>query len=271
MPDQHSDFSALLQPDRPWTPATRFLGHPIVYHPVVDSTQALAHQAAQAGAAEGLVVLADEQRAGKGRLGRRWLAPFGASLLLSILLRPHLPVAQAGRLTMCAGLGAAEAVETLTGLAVQLKWPNDLYLAGKKLAGLLTETSLDGGQLVYAVVGLGLNVNVLFAADDELAATATSLAMVLGREVDRVALLEAVLQRIEARYQDLRHGTSPAPAWEARLLGMGESVQVTLTQGVMTGTAAGVTPDGALLLQTVDGVMHTIWAGDVTARRAGGG
>lgn len=269
MADQHSAFNTLLHADRLWKPATRILGHPVVYQPVVDSTQLLAHRAAQAGAAEGLVVLADEQRAGKGRLGRQWLAPFGSSLLMSILLRPQLPATQAGRLTMCVGLGTAEAVEALTGLVVQLKWPNDLYLAGKKLAGLLTETHLAEEQLVYAVVGLGLNVNVDFAAHDELAATATSLALVLGREVDRVALLEAVLQQVEARYLALQRGESPAPAWAARLLGMGEPVQVTLTGHVMTGIAAGVSPDGAFLLQTEDGVVHTIWAGDVTTLRAG--
>lgn len=271
MADQTSIFSTLLRPDRAWTPATRVVGHPIIYQAVVDSTQRLAHAAAQAGAAEGLVVLADEQHAGKGRLGRRWLAPFGSSLLLSLLLRPAIPVTQAARLTMCVGLGAAEAVETLTGLTVQLKWPNDLYLANKKFAGLLTETSLNGDRLAYAVLGLGLNVNVQFAASDELAATATSLAMELGHDVDRVALLERVLLHIEARYLAMQRGESPAAAWRARLWGMGEPVQVTLTNGTLRGRTVGINPDGALLLQTADGTVHTVWAGDVTARPTGAG
>lgn len=269
MMDPHTEFSTLFQPGRSWAPATRHLGHPIVYHSVVESTQNLVHEAAQAGAAEGLVVLADEQRAGKGRLGRQWLAPFGTSLLLSILLRPDIPVTQAGRLTMCVGLGAAEAVEALTGLAVQLKWPNDLYVTGKKLAGLLTETFLDGDRLVYAVVGLGVNVNVQFAAHDALAATATSLFMQLGHPADRAALLQAILQHVEAHYQALQRGESPAAAWGARLFGLGEPVQVALTRGILTGTAVGVSPDGALWLRTEDGVTHTIWAGDVTVLRAG--
>lgn len=264
MIDPSSDLGSLFRPDRTWKPATRVLGHPIIYQSVVDSTQDLAHQAAQAGAPQGLVVLADEQRAGKGRLGRRWVAPFGSSLLMSILLRPDIPVMQAARLTMCVGLGAAEAVEAVTGLTIQLKWPNDLYLNSQKLAGLLTETSLEGERLVYAVIGLGLNVNVQFAAGDELAGTATSLAMVLGREISRVVLLESVLQHVEARYEELQRGVSPAPAWASRLVGLGETVQVSLTNDVLTGTAIGVSPDGALLLQTHDGIVHTIWAGDVT-------
>lgn len=264
MAERASDFSTLFRPDDEWNPATRVLGHPTIYRPVVDSTQNVAHKAAQAGAPEGLVVLADEQHAGKGRLGRRWVAPFGSSLLMSLLLRPGIPVRQAARLTMCVGLGAAEAIETLTSLHVQLKWPNDLYLANKKLAGLLTETSLEGERLVYAVVGLGMNINVHLAADDELAGTATSLAMVLGHEVSRVAVLEAVLQQVETRYLELQRGESPASAWAARLLGLGEPVQVTLANSVLTGIAVGVSPDGALWLQTDDGVVHTIWAGDVT-------
>lgn len=267
MADQHSEFSEVMRADRPWTPATRLLGHPVVYYPVVESTQHLAHTAARAGAAEGLVILADEQQAGKGRLGRRWLAPFGSSLLMSILFRPNLAAVQASRLTMCVGLGAAEAIEAQTGLTVQLKWPNDLFVARKKLAGLLTETFLDGDRLVYAIVGLGLNANVWFAPADELATTATSLAMALGHPVDRVPLLQAVLQRIETHYVALQNGESPASAWAARLVGLGEPVRVNLIHGVLTGTAEGVDPDGALLLRTSDGITHTIWAGDVSLVR----
>ena len=141
---------------------TRRLGRPALCFPQIGSTNDVAHERAAAGAAEGLLVLADEQTAGRGRLDRRWWAPPGSSLLMSLLLRPPLPPGQAGQLTMCLGLAAAEGVEAVTGLQPALKWPNDLLLGGRKLGGMLSELRLDGERLAYAVLGLGVNVNVTF-------------------------------------------------------------------------------------------------------------
>jgi BirA family biotin operon repressor/biotin-[acetyl-CoA-carboxylase] ligase len=141
---------------------TRRLGRPALFFPSIGSTNDVIHAAAAAGAAEGLLAVADEQTAGRGRLDRRWWAPAGSSLLMSLLLRPPIPAVRAGQLTMCLGLGAAEGIEQTTGLRPALKWPNDLLLAGRKLGGMLTELRLDGDRLEYAVLGLGVNVNVEF-------------------------------------------------------------------------------------------------------------
>ena len=136
---------------------TQRVGRPTLYFPNTSSTNDVAHEQAAAGAAEGLLVVADEQTAGRGRLDRAWRAPPGTSLLMSLLLRPPIPTHQAGQLTMCLGLGAVEAIETVTGLQPALKWPNDLVLAGRKLAGMLSELRFDGDRLAYVVLGFGLN------------------------------------------------------------------------------------------------------------------
>ena len=260
----HDDLTHALTTGSGVALTTRFLGHPLRYVPVIASTQPVVHMAAQEGANEGLVVLTDEQTAGKGRLGRTWQAPFGSSLLLSMLFRPNLHPQQGGRLTMCVGLGAATAIEEMTGLSIQLKWPNDLLLHGRKLAGVLTETQLDGDRMTYAVVGLGLNVNLTRPPDDELAATATSLSHAMGRSISRLALLQTILRHVEAHYERLQAGHSPYAAWSQRMAYQGQRVQVTLPHMVLTGTVTGANPDGALLIQDDHGAPYTVWAGDVT-------
>jgi BirA family biotin operon repressor/biotin-[acetyl-CoA-carboxylase] ligase len=248
---------------------TRRLGRPVLYFPRIGSTNDVAHERAAAGAAEGLLVIADEQTAGRGRLDRRWWAPPGSSLLMSLLLRPALPPDQAGRLTMCLGLAAVEAIEAVTGLCPALKWPNDLLLKDRKLGGMLTELRLKGERLDYAVLGLGVNVNVNFddGRSSGLADTANSLSMILGHPVDRLALLAALLARCEAWYERALAGESPHAAWAARLDTVGRRVTVTTTTGSVAGMVVGVTPEGALLVRGDDAVEHVIWSGDVTALR----
>ncbi|HSN75252.1 MAG TPA: biotin--[acetyl-CoA-carboxylase] ligase [Anaerolineae bacterium] len=262
---------------------TRHLGRPVLYFPRTASTNDVAHERAAAGAADGLLVIADEQTAGRGRLDRRWWAPPGSSLLMSLLLRPALPPDRAGQLTMCLGLAAVEGIEAVTGLHPALKWPNDLLLEDRKLGGMLTELRLNGEQVTYAVLGLGINVNVTFdegrTTNDEnssslvlgpssdLANTAISLSMILGREVDRLALLAALLARCEVWYERALAGESPHAAWAARLDTVGRRVTVATTTGSVAGMAVGVTPEGALLMRGDDAVEHVIWSGDVTALR----
>jgi BirA family biotin operon repressor/biotin-[acetyl-CoA-carboxylase] ligase len=262
---------------------TRRLGRPVLYLPRTGSTNDVAHERASTGAAEGLLVIADEQTAGRGRLNRCWWAPPGSSLLMSLLLRPPLPPDRAGQLTMCLGLAAVEGIEAVTGLRPALKWPNDLLLEDRKLGGMLTELRLNGEQVAYAVLGLGINVNVTFdegrTTNDEnssslvlgpssdLANTAISLSMILGREVDRLALLAVLLARCEAWYERALAGESPHASWAARLDTVGRRVTVATTTGSVAGMAVGVTPEGALLVRGDDAVEHIIWSGDVTALR----
>ena len=245
---------------------TDLIGQSIVYYSSTGSTNEVLKGLAAQGAPEGTLVIADQQTAGKGRLGRRWLAPPGASLLMSLLFRPDLAPSQAQRLTMLCSLAIADAIEGLTGLSVGLKWPNDVFVQDKKAGGILTESGTTGGRLDYVVVGMGLNVNLAISALPGLGGMATSLSQELGREVSRLELLRRILERIETRHKSLRRGESPHEEWAARLINLGRQVQVTTPQGVLTGRAERVDADGALILRTPDGQRKRILAGDVTLR-----
>jgi BirA family biotin operon repressor/biotin-[acetyl-CoA-carboxylase] ligase len=245
---------------------TELIGQSIVYYSSIGSTNEVLKELAAQGAPEGTLVIADEQTGGKGRLGRKWLAPRSTSLLMSLLFRPDLPPGQAPRLTMICSLAIAHAIEGLTGLPVGLKWPNDIFVRGKKAGGILTESGATGGRLDYVVVGMGLNVNLAISALPELRGMATSLSQELGREVSRLELLWRILGGIEARYNSLRRGESPHEEWAARLITLGREVQVATPDGVLAGWAEGVDADGALILRTPDGQRERILAGDVTLR-----
>jgi BirA family biotin operon repressor/biotin-[acetyl-CoA-carboxylase] ligase len=179
---------------------------------------------------------------------------------------------------MIAGLACAEAVESYTGLRPGLKWPNDLLLHGRKLAGILTELESAAGQLAFAVVGMGINVNVDFRqalVPAELRETGIGLSQALGHPVDRLDLLREVLLRLEQRYEGILSGRSPHLEWSERLISLGEQVRVTTmaseeeVQGqVLEGRAEGVDRSGALLLRLADGRLRAILAGDVTLRRS---
>ncbi len=250
---------------------TAFIGREVFYYPSLSSTNDLAKELAVRGAPEGTLVIADEQTAGRGRLGRRWLAPSGTSLLMSLLFRPcFLAPHQTQRLTMVCSLAVVEAIEGATGLPAAIKWPNDIVVRGKKAGGILTELGATGEHLDYAVVGLGLNVNLNFeamAAMGELVATATSLSQELGREVSRLALLWGILENIEARYRRLQAGELPHGEWASRLVTLHHHVIADTTQGTIEGWVEGVDANGALIVRTKGDVCRRVLAGDVTLRR----
>lgn len=247
---------------------TRRLGRSTLYLPVTGSTNDMARQQARAGAADGALVVTDEQTAGRGRFDRRWWAPQGACLLLSLVLREPLPLPRAAQLTMCLGLGAIGAIEQVTGLQPRLKWPNDLVLDGRKLGGMLTELETREGRVAFAVLGLGLNVNLAAAAlPGELAETATSLQAVGGAAVDRLALLVALLAHTEAWYDRVCAGESIHGAWQQHLDTLDRRVRITAGAAELEGIAVGVTPEGGLLLRDDAGEEHVVWSGDVLSAR----
>jgi BirA family biotin operon repressor/biotin-[acetyl-CoA-carboxylase] ligase len=247
---------------------TNVIGRSLVYLPAVGSTNERARQLARAGAPEGTLVITDFQESGRGRLDRRWEAPPGSSLLLSLLFRPPLAPHEIQRLTMICGLAVLDAVQSETGLKVDLKWPNDVVVGGGKLAGILTEIELMGEGVDFAVVGIGLNVNVDPAQlPGDLLVPATSLSHLLGHAVPRLPLLCTLLQSIEARYEMLKSGGSPHVEWAQRLAGLGQPVVVSTTTSRLEGLAEGVNVDGALLVRLHDGHLETVLAGDVTLRR----
>ena len=251
------------------------------------STNTDAMALARDGAPEGIVVVADHQRAGRGRRDRTWVAPPGGSLLLSVLLRP--PARVAGTVTMAAALAMAEAVERVAGVPARLKWPNDLVVATpggeRKLAGVLAEADWPAGSTISGgyrppaphdrmviVVGIGLNVrwpggpDAGDVADDlaEVAGLATALNW-LGANADRVELLEAFLGRLGARYTTLvAAGASDLlDDWRRRSATLGRRVRVDLGVDDLEGTAVDVTGDGHLVVETLEGGRRTVAVGDV--------
>jgi BirA family biotin operon repressor/biotin-[acetyl-CoA-carboxylase] ligase len=242
--------------------ATRWLGRRVESYETTGSTNAVAKTLAAQGAAEGTLVIADEQTAGRGRLDRRWLAPPGTSLLFSLIFRPQLELARAVALTMICGLGVRQAIRELTALPAQLKWPNDIVLHGRKAGGILTEAGTSGQHLDWVVVGIGLNVNLAVAA---LPAEfgATSLQHELGRPSSRLKLLQQALLRIEQRYERLQAGQSPVHEWSTALETLGERVQLCTAGGAVAGLAEAVDDQGALLLRLDDGQLRKVWVGDM--------
>jgi BirA family biotin operon repressor/biotin-[acetyl-CoA-carboxylase] ligase len=250
---------------------TDLMGRNLVYLPEVGSTNDKTRELARAGAPEGTLVIADHQTAGRGRLGRRWEAPSGSGLLMSLLFRPALGPHQVQWLTMICGLAVVDAVESETGLQAALKWPNDVVVGGAKAGGILTEFELGGvqadNQVDWAVVGIGLNVNLdPGQLRGDLLVPATSLSHVLGQQVARLPLLWALVEALEARYLALGRGHSPHQGWAARLVTLHRPVTVSTTERVLEGVAEGVDASGALLVRLADGGLETVVAGDVTLR-----
>jgi BirA family biotin operon repressor/biotin-[acetyl-CoA-carboxylase] ligase len=241
---------------------TELLGRCIVYHETADSTNAVAKKLAQRGAEEGTLVIAEQQTAGRGRLGRKWLAPRGTSLLFSLVFRPDLAVERAHGLTMVCGLGSCEAIHALTDLPAKLKWPNDILLHGRKAGGILTEVSTIGMRLDHAVIGIGLNVN-LEVATLPTEFNATSISNELGHTVSRLSLLQTMLCRIERRYSMLCQGKWPVKDWAAALDTIGQRVKLHTAQGILEGTATAVDEEGALMLCLDNGKLRKVHVGDI--------
>jgi BirA family transcriptional regulator, biotin operon repressor / biotin---[acetyl-CoA-carboxylase] ligase len=228
------------------------------------STNDVARELACEGAPEGTLVVAEHQTAGRGRLNRRWHAPPGSSLLLSLVFRPSLAPHQMQWLTMACGLAVVDAVAASTGLQAGLKWPNDVLIGACKVGGILTEVELRGEEVDHAVVGIGLNVNLdPRQIPEDLPVPASSLSHELGRPVDRLDLLRVLLQAVEDRYMALRRGRSPHEEWAQRLTTLGQRVVVRQGGERLEGVAEGVGAEGALLLRLPDGRQKRILAGDI--------
>ena len=237
-------------------PPCRAFGREVFFRAETGSTNDDAREAAAQGVAHGAVFLADAQTAGRGRLGRRWHSPPGASLYLSILLRPNAIARDMALLPLAAGLAVAEAVDAVApSLDARIKWPNDVLIGGRKVAGVLVEGALRGERFQHVVVGIGVNTNGERPPED-LAGAATTLSAELGRAVARRELLAALLARFEARYEalDLGDAASVVRAVNARCLSLGRRVSV----GHLVGVARAVEPDGGLRIDLVDGASRVV-------------
>ncbi|MGA6993079.1 MAG: biotin--[acetyl-CoA-carboxylase] ligase [Candidatus Deferrimicrobiaceae bacterium] len=232
--------------------SSRSFWRSFAFFPVTDSTNSRAAEAAEKGAPHGTVVCADAQTGGRGRFDRRWESPPGVNLYLSLLLRPPIDPRQAPQLTLVAAVALAKAVEEAARIPARLKWPNDLYLAGKKAAGILAEMSTDADRLRHVVIGVGLNVNSEASHfPGVLSRTATSLRLATGKSFRRTEVLSRFLDCFAESYRDFLSGGLALllPEWNRRSLLSGKRVVVRNREGDMRGVAAGVDEAGMLLFR----------------------
>lgn len=244
---------------------TRRLGRSIEHSFLLDSTQQTALAAANAGAPEGHLVVAELQTAGRGRHGHHWQSAPGQGIYCTLLLRPQGPPASLLPLILTSGLAVAEAVRTVTGLAPDIRWPNDLLLNGRKFCGILIEISAEQQRVQHALLGIGINVHQR-EFDQELAEIATSLDVALGRRISRPLLLAEVLGQLEEWFGRLQQQGKAAilAAFEDRSsFARGLRVRVGFGSGSYTGVTAGLDPDGFLLVERDDGTLATVLSGEV--------
>jgi BirA family transcriptional regulator, biotin operon repressor / biotin---[acetyl-CoA-carboxylase] ligase len=228
--------------------------HEVRWFDSLDSTNRYLLDEARRGAPEGLVAVSDYQTAGRGRRDRSWVAPPGASLLVSVLLRPSLPPERTPLVAMACGIALADAVARVGGFTPGLKWPNDLVVRDRKLAGILAEADANA-----VVVGAGVNVNWR-DFPPELGATATACNLEAGRPVDRRALLDSFLEELDDRYPDL---VGVVAEYRARLATLGRRVRVERSDGDVVGRAVGVGDAGEIRIERDDGALVDVHVGDV--------
>jgi BirA family biotin operon repressor/biotin-[acetyl-CoA-carboxylase] ligase len=246
----------------------RIAGHPVLFLETTDSTNTVAMALAHQGAANGTLVVAECQSAGRGRLARQWISPAGCGLYVSFILRPHLELADLPKATLAAGVALCRAVIRITGIAVQLKWPNDLLFDGKKCGGILTETTgIMGEGPVAVILGIGVNVNTPQAAfPEELQGKATSLAAARGREFLRGPLLAALVDEVGDVVGRMEQGEFAAILAEWRqhdgLAGQRLS-WLTPQQIVVAGISLGPDAEGRLHIRDDHGAVHEVLSGDL--------
>jgi BirA family biotin operon repressor/biotin-[acetyl-CoA-carboxylase] ligase len=245
---------------------TRCLGRRIVYLPEVDSTNRVAKELAMAGEPEGTLVVADMQTAGRGRKGRPWFSPPRGGIYLSLILRPKLHPVEAPQMTLLAGVALADTLLPHIPGGVCIRWPNDIYSGGRKIAGILTEVATEIDAIDYLVLGVGLNVNIPGETfPPQLRARATSLVSQTGAPGRRVELLCDFLSRLEERYLGIgKTGFSPViQRWRELTDTMGMRVRAVASDQPLEGIVADMDEDGKLLLRCPDGSLRCILSGEI--------
>jgi BirA family biotin operon repressor/biotin-[acetyl-CoA-carboxylase] ligase len=262
------DFSS-LQPDIIRNKLSQSIfAENIVFHETVDSTNTLLRDLAARGAAEGTIVIAEEQTAGRGRMGRAWLSPGHSNLYVSLLLRPSVHPDQVFVLTMVMALATIEGVEAVSGLSPMIKWPNDLYAGGRKLGGILTELSVKDRAVEYVILGLGLNVNWNPGEERGIIYPATSVLRETGRKISRNGLLVKILISFEDYYCRVLAGNIAEfyEKWNDRSMLLGRPVEIKTRDGSLFGRALRIDLKGALVIEGDNGKEQTILSGDVSVK-----
>lgn len=242
------------------------IGRRIVSVPVTESTNVLAYRLAEGGAEEGVVVIADSQTGGRGRLGRHWESPPGVNLYCSVILRPSMSPAKAFQLTFLSAVAVARTIRAVTPLTPRIKWPNDVLVNGFKVAGLLNEMSSETDTIHFLVLGIGVNINMTGDQfPDGLRHPASSLLLEGGIPVNRVGFTRFLLSSLDILYDEYLRSGFAAIGEEWLSLGMPKGVRVRISSGgeVTEGTFDGIDEDGALLVRGAGGALRRVLSGDV--------
>ena len=245
---------------------TKWAGKTVHFARETDSTNLWIKRLAKEGASEGTLALAEFQSAGRGRLGRSWEVPEGTSVMMSILLRPKFEPQYAPTLTLVMGMAVAKAVKSL-GFDVSIKWPNDVVVSHKKICGILTEMGVRAGKIDYAVIGVGINVNIK-EFPEEMADKATSLYLESGKEFDRSQIPGLVMEAFEEYYEKFAATCDLSglkEEYESILANYNQPVRV-LAKEPYEGVARGITDGGELLVEKTDGTIVAVSAGEVSVR-----
>jgi BirA family transcriptional regulator, biotin operon repressor / biotin---[acetyl-CoA-carboxylase] ligase len=247
---------------------TRIFGaRDMVFLPETDSTNLRAKDLAAGGAPEGTIVFTEKQTAGRGRKGRSWHSPEGGGIYLSLILRPAMTPSEAPKITLMTGVAAAEALLALTRMDVRIKWPNDLLVGGKKIAGILTEISTDMDRIDYVVVGIGINVNIpRESLAPEIRESATSVLIAGGQPLPRVKVIRTLLKSFED-YYGLMQGSGFEPIrtrWKELSNLIGRRITVAMIGKTLAGEVVDIDMDGVLIVKDHQGEHHRIVSGDVT-------
>lgn len=248
--------------------ATKVFGQTdYLYYQEIDSTNNQARSLASTGYPEGTVVVADMQTAGRGRRGRSWYSPGSQGIYMSVILRPLLPLKEISRISLLTAVAVAETLEEELNLPARIKWPNDILINNKKVAGILSEAVTDMDGIEYIVVGIGLNISTRlqdFPSDFRTAATSAHLED--ARPVSRVKVLQGLLARLERHYFDLLAGSFEGTLLKGKSLSLiiGQELRLDTINGFLVGQALDIDENGFLLVRDQSGIVHTIFSGEVT-------
>ncbi len=244
---------------------TRVLGKKIYSLETIDSTNTFARSLQESDSPHGTLIITEEQTAGKGRQGRQWRSQKGENLLFSIVLKPSLVQEKVRVLPFAAALASADGIEQETKCAVDCKWPNDLLIQNKKVAGMLIETATQNDAVTNIILGIGINVNQT-EFEDDLKEKATSLKLHTRQEIDRIRLLCAVVEELEYRFEQLRQFSPQLllDEWKQRATMFGSPITLVEHASVVHATAVDVAPNGALIIEEEGGTRREVFAGDVT-------
>ncbi|MBI4313678.1 MAG: biotin--[acetyl-CoA-carboxylase] ligase [Candidatus Omnitrophica bacterium] len=264
----HLGYRLVSIPDRlipeelQWQLPAKIVGRKIYSYAATDSTMDVAHQLVDAGEAEGSVVFAEAQRRGRGRLGRTWVSAAGRGISMSVIFRPAMELSQAPLFTLMAAAAIVQAIRDSVGIEPQIKWPNDILIRDKKVAGILTEMKAELNQVHAVVIGIGLNVNT---PRHLLPRLATSLSLEQGRPCDRLQVARALMIALDEFYARVKRGDARSifKAWRSHSMTLGRRVRVACQDRHVDGEAVDLSPQGALVIRTDEGRMEQVTAGEV--------